>query len=79
MGSFYFKAIASDGKLRTGTLTAATEKSVAQELRKQGLTPVYVGEKPAGGLSFKLPSFGGERLNVECTRVAGVKKYYNLY
>ncbi|MCP5109598.1 MAG: type II secretion system protein GspF [bacterium] len=61
MGSFYFKAVASDGKLRTGTLTAPTEKTVAQELRKQGLTPVYVGLKPAGGLSVKLPSFGGRR------------------
>lgn len=59
MGSFYFKAVASDGKLRTGTLTASTEKTVAQELRKQGLTPVYVGLKPAGGMNLKLPSFGG--------------------
>ena len=28
-----FRAVASDGKLRTGTLTAETDKRVAQELR----------------------------------------------
>ena len=61
MASFYFKAVASDGKLRTGTLTAPTEKSVAAELRKQGLSPVYVGPRPPGGLGLKLPSFGGNK------------------
>ena len=61
MASFYFKAVASDGKVRTGTFTAVTEKLVASELRKQGLTPVYVGEKPAGGLAMKLPSIGAGR------------------
>ena len=40
---FHFRAVASDGKLRTGSFTAETEKLVARELRKQGLTPVYVG------------------------------------
>ncbi len=59
MGSFHFKAIASDGKVRMGTLTAATEKAVAVELRNQGLTPVYVGQQSAAGFSVKLPSFGG--------------------
>ncbi len=56
--SFYFKAVASDGKIRTGTLTADTEKWVAQELRKQGLVPVYVGaEEKKAGFEFKMPSF----------------------
>ncbi|MCW5981461.1 MAG: type II secretion system F family protein [Bryobacteraceae bacterium] len=64
MTSFYFRAVASDGRLRTGNLTAPTEKSVALELRKQGLTPVYVGPPP-GGFSLKLPSFsGGKRRDV---------------
>ncbi len=63
--SFHFRAIASDGKVRTGTLSAPTEKSVAAELRKQGLTPVYVGTESAGGFSIKLPSFaGGKRKDV---------------
>ena len=43
MTSFYFKAVASDGKFRTGTLHAENDRWVAQELRRQGLTPVYVG------------------------------------
>lgn len=66
MVSYHFKAVASDGKFRTGTLTAETEKWVASELRKQGLTPVYVGvAKPAAGFSFALPSFGrGRRRDV---------------
>lgn len=60
--SYHFRAIASDGKVRTGTLTAESEKWVASELRKQGLTPVYVGLQQAkGGFELKLPSFGGGR------------------
>lgn len=62
MAAFYFKAVASDGKTRTGVLNADTEKWVAQELRKQGLTPVYVGrEKKAGAFELSLPSFGGRK------------------
>ncbi|HET8548383.1 MAG TPA: type II secretion system F family protein [Bryobacteraceae bacterium] len=58
--TFYFRAIASDGRPRTGTLTAQSPKVAAQELRRQGLTPVYVGvEQKKGGLDLKLPSFGG--------------------
>jgi general secretion pathway protein F len=61
MASYYFKAVASNGQTRTGVLHAATERAVALELRKQGLTPVYVGPRPAGGLTFQLPSFGSRR------------------
>ncbi len=66
MAAFFFRAIAPDGKLRTGTLNADTEKRVAQELRKQGLTPVYVGmEQKKPSLEIKLPSFnGGKRRDV---------------
>lgn len=60
--TFFFRAVASDGKPRTGTVTAETDKLVAQELRKQGLTPVYIGlEKGSQGFEFKLPSFGRSR------------------
>jgi len=64
--AFQFRAIASDGKVRTGTLTAETEKLVAAELRRQGLTPVFVGaEKKKGGLQLSLPSFDrGKRRDV---------------
>lgn len=62
MTSFFFKAIASDGKVRTGTLTAETEKFVALELRKQGLTPVYVGlQQQKKGLEWTIPFVGGNR------------------
>jgi general secretion pathway protein F len=65
MTSFYFKAVASDGKLRTGTIQADTDKFVAQELRRQGLTPVYVGSEAQKSLEFKLPSFiRGKRRDV---------------
>lgn len=61
MTSFFFKAVASDGKLRTGTLHAETDKWVAQELRRQGLTPVYVGLEPKKSLELKLPTFSGRK------------------
>jgi len=57
MTGYYFKAVASDGKLRTGVIHADTDRWVAQELRKQGLTPVYVGLEPKQGRDLKLPAF----------------------
>ena len=59
MATFFFRAVASDGKVRSGRLTGDNEKNVAGELRKQGLTPVYVGVAPKGtSFEIKLPSFG---------------------
>src|SRR5258706_8296995 len=57
MSSFYFKAVAADGKLRTGSVTGENDKAVARELRKQGLTPVYVGVEQKKGFELKLPDF----------------------
>jgi general secretion pathway protein F len=64
--AFFFKAVTADGKVRTGTLTADTDKLVAHELRRQGLTPVYVGlEKKRQALELKLPEFDrGKRRDV---------------
>jgi general secretion pathway protein F len=63
--NFYFKAVASDGKMRTGILNGETERWVAQELRKQGLTPVYVGVGRQKSFELKLPGFGrGRRRDV---------------
>jgi general secretion pathway protein F len=59
--SFHFRAITSDGKARTGTLVGESDKEVARELRKQGLTPVYVGLEQKKGFEFELPDFGGGR------------------
>jgi general secretion pathway protein F len=57
MSSFYFKAVAADGKLRTGNLSGESDKAVARELRKQGLTPVYVGAEQQKSFELKLPDF----------------------
>src|SRR5262249_9919751 len=56
--TFFFRAVASDGKVRTGSLPGEDEKLIARELRKQGLTPIYVGVAPkSGGIEIKLPRF----------------------
>jgi general secretion pathway protein F len=55
--TFHFRAVAPDGKVRTGTLTGETDKAVARELRNQGLTPIYVGVAPGKSFQLKLPSF----------------------
>ena len=62
MATFFFRAVASDGKVRSGSLTGDDEKLIARELRKQGLTPIYVGVAPQrAAFEIKLPSFGGGR------------------
>ncbi|MBI3473834.1 MAG: type II secretion system F family protein [Candidatus Solibacter usitatus] len=61
MTTFFFKAMAADGRVRTGSLSGDTEKSVARELRKQGLTPVYVGVSRKKSFSLELPEFGKGR------------------
>jgi len=59
MATFFFRAVARDGRLRSGSLSGDNEKLITRELRKQGLTPVYVGASPKGSpLNLKLPSFG---------------------
>ena len=65
MTSFYFKAIAGDGRMRTGTFSAETDRQVAQELKRQGLTPVFVGVRQNKNFDLKLPSFKrGKRRDV---------------
>lgn len=65
MTNYYFRAVSSDGRLRTGTLHAETEGFVARELRRQGLTPLYVGSEPKKGFELKLPAFAtGRRSDV---------------
>jgi general secretion pathway protein F len=59
--SYHFRAVASDGKLRTGVVTAENDKRVAAELKRQGLVPLYVGIGKPKGLEIKLPVFGGNR------------------
>jgi len=57
MATYFFRAVATDGKLRTGRLNGDNDKIVARELRKQGLTPVYVGVSPKKSAELKLPAF----------------------
>jgi len=65
MATFFFKAVASDGKVRTGRLSGDTDKAIARELRKQGLTPVYVGVAPKKSYEIALPTFArGRRRDV---------------
>ncbi len=65
MATYFFRAVASDGKLRTGRLGGETDRAVARELRAQGLTPVYVGLEPNKSRELRLPSFArGRRRDV---------------
>ncbi len=61
MTTFQFRAVTSEGKVRTGSYTAADQKKVALELRRQGLTPTYIGLDKPGGFEFKLPEFSGSK------------------
>lgn len=61
MTNFYFRAVASNGQIRTGAIQAETERLVAHELRRQGLTPVYVGREAKKSVDIKLPSFSGRK------------------
>jgi general secretion pathway protein F len=63
--AYFFRAVAADGKLRTGTLSADTDRHVAAELKRQGLIPVYVGLEQKAGNALKLPTFqAGKRKNI---------------
>jgi general secretion pathway protein F len=62
---YHFRAVAPDGKVRTGTLHGETDKAVARELRGQGLVPIYVGLSEKKSSILKLPSFTrGKRRDV---------------
>ena len=63
MATYHYRALASDGKTLTGTLSVNDDRSAARELRRQGLTPVFIGTARPGGLTLKLPRFGKRRLH----------------
>lgn len=63
--AFHYRAVGKDGKTRAGMVTAENTTSAARELRRQGLTPIYVGSEEKKGLSLSLPSLGrGRRRDV---------------
>jgi general secretion pathway protein F len=59
MTAFQFRAVAPDGRMRTGAIPAENPKAAAAELRRQGLTPIHVGLEEKRG--FRLPSMSGVR------------------
>ena len=62
MATFFFRAVAADGKIRSGSLAGDSEKSIAGDLRKQGLIPVYVGAAPnVKSFDFKMPVLGARK------------------
>ncbi len=61
MNSFHFRAVASDGQIRTGAIHAESERLVAFELRRQGLTPVYVGKEEKKASRYQAAGFSGGR------------------
>ncbi|MBI1354899.1 MAG: type II secretion system protein GspF [Acidobacteria bacterium] len=58
MATFHYKALATDGRTRAGTLVVDDDRAAVRELRRQGLTPVFVGAEKQR--SFEL-SFGGKK------------------
>ena len=58
--AYFFRAVAADGKLRTGTLSAETDRHVANELKRQGIDPGGgVGLEQKAGAAIKMPAFNG--------------------
>ncbi len=58
MAIFHYKALAADGRTRLGTLTVEDDRAAARELRKQGLTPIFISSEKPGGFSLSIPGFG---------------------
>ncbi|MGO9240675.1 MAG: type II secretion system F family protein [Bryobacteraceae bacterium] len=53
--TYHFRAMTADGKSRAGTLSAESERLATQELRRQGLLPVYIGPRPPQRREWSLP------------------------
>jgi general secretion pathway protein F len=56
--TFTYRAVAPDGKLRTGTIAAESDRAVARELQRQGLTPLAVSSGRPRAAALQLPRFG---------------------
>ena len=57
----YYRALTTNGKVQTGTLPTDDDQAAARELRRLGLTPVFIGTAKPSGFSFQMPRFGGRR------------------
>lgn len=58
MSAFHFRAVAGDGRVRSGVLHGESEREIARELMRQGLTPVYVGSGKKQRADLALPQWG---------------------
>ena len=52
MATFHYKALATDGRTRAGTLVVDDDRAAIRELRRQGLTPVFIGAEKQRGLEL---------------------------
>lgn len=52
MATFHYKALATDGRTRAGTLVVDDDRAAVRELRRQGLTPVFVGAEKQRSFEF---------------------------
>ena len=57
----YYRALATNGKIQTGNLSIDDDRAAARELRRLGLTPVFIGTAKPSGFSFQMPRFTGRR------------------
>jgi general secretion pathway protein F len=56
MATFHYKALAADGRVMAGALVVDDDRAAARELRRKGLTPIFIGaDKPSG---LALPKLG---------------------
>jgi len=60
--TFTFRALAPDGKIRTGTLPGDSDRAVARELQRRGLTPIAItAGGPSASRVLRLPQLGRSR------------------
>lgn len=55
--NYHFRAATPEGKIQTGIVHGETEKWVANELRRRGLSPIYVGLQEKKSFELKIPLF----------------------
>jgi len=62
MSTFFYRAVAANGKIQTGTVAGDDGRMAARELQRQGLTPVYIGASKQVAWSLNMPKWKGGRL-----------------
>ena len=62
MSTFFYRAVAANGKVQTGTVAGDDGRMAARELQRQGLTPVYIGASKQVNWSLNVPKWKSGRL-----------------